>query len=355
MATGRVVVFGWADSVHVHRWAEGMAGRGYDIKVVSLDGWEVKGCETVIFPRAGRLSYLKYASAAAEEARKFRPDLIHAHYLTGFGLWAARTKIRPSIVSVWGADIVDFPRDHFRRLLVKSVLKRATAITATSRFLEQLVGKISPQSATKTSVIPFGVTIPDTVEAEPSDGPIRLSYIKHHKLKYGPVVLLHALAKVKVTLPDIQLAMAGSGAATEQLKELTSELRLESNVEFVGQLEREQIYPFLQKSHIMVMPSICDEAFGVAVLEASACARPVIATRVGGVPEVLRENETGLLVAPDNADELADAIVKLAGDVDTRKRLGAAGRAFVQSNYTWERSLDLMAELYERLIHGAKK
>jgi len=350
---GRVVVFGWADSVHVHRWAEGMVSRGFTVKVVSLDGWEVDGCETVIFPRGGRLSYIKYAAAAAEEARKFKPDLIHAHYVTGFGLWAARADFRPSIVSVWGADIVDFPTSWFKRRLVRKVLNRATAVTATSRFLHEKIAALSQSAAERTTIVPFGVNVPDSVTPEPP-GPVRLCYIKHHKLKYGPIVLLKALAQCRDQVPDIRLTMAGSGKATPQLKKLTAELGLGDRVEFVGQLERDQIYPLLQKSHIMVMPSICEEAFGVAVLEASACARPVIATRVGGVPEVVRDGETGLLVPPQDVAALADAVVRLASDARRRSDMGAAGYLFVRKNYTWDHSLDLMADLYERLIHDAK-
>ena len=105
MSSHRICIFGWADSVHVHRWAEGLTSRGFEVKVVSLDCWSVKGCVTVIYPRSGRWSYLKYAAAAAEEARRFKADLLHAHYLTGFGMWAVRASIRPCVVSVWGVRL----------------------------------------------------------------------------------------------------------------------------------------------------------------------------------------------------------------------------------------------------------
>ena len=103
----------------------------------------------------------------------------------------------------------------------------------------------------------------------------------------------------------------------------------------------------------MVMPSVMEsESFGVAVLEASACGRPVIASRVGGVPEVLRHGETGLLVPPGDTDALAKAIISLASDREKCRAMGEAGRELVRADYPWERSLDMLTELYNRSING---
>lgn len=101
----------------------------------------------------------------------------------------------------------------------------------------------------------------------------------------------------------------------------------------------------------MVMPSR-EEAFGVAVLEAAACGRPTIASRVGGVPEVIRDNETGLLVPPGDEAALAQALLRLVRDPETCRRMGEAGRALVQKEYLWNDSLNRMSQLYENVIHG---
>jgi glycosyltransferase involved in cell wall biosynthesis len=101
----------------------------------------------------------------------------------------------------------------------------------------------------------------------------------------------------------------------------------------------------------MVMPSL-QESFGVAVLEASAVGLPVIAGNVGGVPEVLDNNKTGLLVPPGDPEALAAAIMKLADDAELRKRMGDAGRKLVREKYLWESCLDKMTALYDSMISG---
>jgi glycosyltransferase involved in cell wall biosynthesis len=199
-------------------------------------------------------------------------------------------------------------------------------------------------------VIPFGVTLPDVVAPFPPPPP-KLCFIKAHRRKYGPEVLLRALKLVKKEIPDIKLTMAGEGEMTAELKHLTGELGLDENVDFVGFIPNDRIYSLLKGHHIMVMPSVMDsESFGVAVLEASACARPVIASRVGGVPEVLDDGNTGLLVPPGNVEALAAAIVGLARDSERCLKIGEAGRELVRNRYLWEHSLDQMARLYEKMI-----
>jgi glycosyltransferase involved in cell wall biosynthesis len=349
MPRARVLIFGWADRIHLRRWARGLADRGYTIKVVSQGGQPIKGIETICLPRRGKLSYFRYASTAASEAVKFRPDVVHVHYAGGFGLWGVRAGLKPLVVSVWGSDIVDLPRRWLYRPLVKRTLKAAAAITATSEYLKAVVDRLMPEAGTKTSIVPFGVNVPGTFTPLPAE-PVTICFIKAHEPLYGPDTLLKALVTVKESIPDIVLNMAGEGSMTPKLKRLIRDSGLEQNVNLVGFVDSDEISSFIEKHHFMVMPSR-KEAFGVAVLEASACGRPVIASNTGGVPEVLVDGETGILVDKDDEDALARAILRLAKDADLREKMGQAGREFVRENYTWDRSLDMMTDLYERLLH----
>ena len=350
MATKRIVIFGWADSVHIGRWVSGLVQRGFEIKLVSMAGSPRPDVETVNIPRQGRLSYFRQAGRAVREARVFKPDLVHAHYATGPGYWALKTNVRPSIISVWGTDITEFPSSLLKRTFLRRNLTGVDWVTATSRSLHAATMQLVPQISGRTSIIPFGVTIPNEQTPLPAEGMIKLCYIKAHKRRYAPDLLLEAMAMATKSVPNLHLTMAGSGVMTPQLMKMVSDLKLDDHVSFVGRLDIKEIYSFIQQHHFMVMPSL-REAFGVAVLEASACARATIATNVGGIPEVLEDDVNGILIEPGDVRALADAIIRMASNPELCARLGRGGYEFVRGKYPWDNSLDMMAELYERLIH----
>ncbi len=350
MAEKRIVIFGWADSVHIQRWVYGLSRRGYHIKLISAGGKELDGIETVILPRTGKWSYLKNASAAIRHAREFRPHLVHAHYAAGFGWWAHKLGFTPTVVSVWGSDIAEmsFPSWLYASGIRKT-LRQATHVTATSDFLKRLTLQLTPDVEPRLSVIPFGVRLPEEILPPPEEPPLRLCYLKGHHPRYGAPILLEALRHVTRILPEVHLSIAGEDSHTPHLKKLTQKRGLEKHVTFVGFVRREEINSFLQQHHVMVMPSLA-EAFGVAALEAQANRRPVIASDVGGIPEVVKDGKTGILVPPSQPHLLADTIITLAGEPEKRTMLGNAGYEFVKQNYREEKTLDLMSKLYERII-----
>ena len=344
----RIVIFGWAESVHIQRWVAGLAGRGYEIKLISLGGKPLPDIATVVLPRTSRFSYLSHARAAVREARAFKPDLVHVHYAAGFGHWGVKTDIAPLLVSVWGSDILVSARRFWYRPFIRRALSKATAVTATSLFLKEATLRLAPAIENKCRVIPFGVEIPGATEPLP-DGPLRILYLKKHRAIYGPDLLLQAVARARTTVSDVSLTMAGDGPMFGSLQRLSGDLGIADCVTFPGMIAREQVYRLIGEHHVLAMPSR-SESFGVAALEAAACGRPALATRVGGIPEVIHDGQTGVLVAAESVDELASALVTMAQDRKKLARMGREARHFVETEYRWEQSIDAMAELYERLL-----
>ncbi|MDF1543970.1 MAG: glycosyltransferase family 4 protein [bacterium] len=374
MSRGRVVVFGWAVSAHVQRWLPAMAETGFEMKLISLGdesrgdesrGDEsrgaasraddpLEGIETVCLPRAGQISYYTLRSRAAKLAHRMNPDLIHVHYAGGFGLWAIKAKLHPTLVSVWGSDVENAYVSRIKRHWLKRTLDYADRVTATSNYLAKAAADIAPEVSAKLSVIPFGVTRPAKIAPLPPMPPLRICYLKAHEQVYGPDVLLKAISLAKENGVEIALTMAGQGALTESLKKLAGELKIREQVDFVGQVSLSEIYPLLNRHHLLVMPSR-RESFGVAALESGICGRPVIASDVGGISEIVRHGKTGLLVAPDDPQELFKAIIELASNSELMATMGESGRTVVEKNYLWEQSVEKMANLYERLISVRRK
>ena len=350
MSRGRVVILGWADSTHIQRWTTGLSGRGFEISVISVGGSAIDGIPTTIYPRGEKGAYLKYALSARRDVIALRPNLLHCHYASGFGLWTQAIRHRPTLVSVWGSDVIGV--SGIEKWLVARTLRRADWITATGEYLKGAALTVATGVKDKISVIPFGVTPPNETKPLPS-GPVRICYLKEHRAIYGPDLLVEAFAIARRTIPDLRLSLAGNGPMEADLRRCIDELGLTVAVDYPGYLTREQVVDYLSNHHMLVMPSRM-ESFGVSALEAASCARPVIASRVGGIPEVVIDGQTGILVAPENIEALSDAIVKLAGDRGLMERMGTAGRRFVSAKYDFEKSLDQMAELYDRLIANAK-
>jgi len=237
------------------------------------------------------------------------------------------------VVSTWGSDIIDFeshtrhPRLNFSRCFV---LHQAQAVTASYQYLASTARSFTP-SATPIHVIPFGVEWRQFAHPpfpRPSPPPIRLVITKHLEPIYGIHYLLDSLRLVSDQIRDIELLIAGNGSQRSELEAHARRLALQNKTTFLGHLEHTRIKFLLYQSHTFVMLSLC-EALGVAALEAQATGLPVIASRVGGIPEVVLDGKNGLLVPPKNASALAAAIIRLVNDSEFRQQIGHTGQEFV--------------------------
>ncbi len=209
--------------------------------------------------------------------------------------------------------------------------------------------------ASRPCILPMESTgetpMPPNFQSAPSRL-VRLGFFKNLERKYGPEVLVEAFAKVAAACPEARLTLAGKGDMTESLRKRVAELGLSDKVEFPGRLPHERMMAAMRNTDIFVMPSTCQESFGVAAIEASACEVPVIATRVGGVPEAVVDGQTGILVPPFDSNRLAEACIALVRDPGERARLGRAGRQFVLDHYQWHANAATMAAVYRQLLAG---
>ncbi len=159
----------------------------------------------------------------------------------------------------------------------------------------------------------------------------------------GHIVLLRAFAQAKRDVPELELDVAGRGPLEPALRALARELGVAESVRFLGYVA--PIQQAIENSAIVVVPSM-GEGFGMVALEAMERARPVIAAAIGGLGELVRDGETGLLVEPGEAEPLARAIVELARELDRAARMGQAGRRRALAEFLEERCTDRTEILY---------
>jgi glycosyltransferase involved in cell wall biosynthesis len=147
-----------------------------------------------------------------------------------------------------------------------------------------------------------------------------------------------------------RLLLAGDGPHRPSLERRARELGIADRVTFLGPIANADLPRYHAISEAFVVPSTDHETFCIAACEAMACARPVVAARTGGLPEVVRDGETGYLVPPGDAAALAERIGELLCDAALRARLGAAGREWTRAMFTWDKVTDRVVESYERAL-----
>jgi glycosyltransferase involved in cell wall biosynthesis len=362
----RVALLGPANTVHLQRWAHALAGRGHEMCIISQHR-----CDTALLPRNARVVWLPYqgqtgyftnAWALRRELRAWRPSVLNAHYASGYGTTAALAGYRPTLLSVWGSDVYDFPYEGaLKRRLLKRNLRSATAIASTSHAMAQQVRRLTPERL-EVAITPFGVDLEAFVAAPYSrcPGSLTLGIVKTLAPKYGVDLLLRAFAglladpELRAKRDDYRLMVVGDGPQKRELVALSEQLGIAAVTEFVGLVPHSDVPRWLHRMDIYVAPSRLDsESFGVAIIEASACGLPVVVSDAGGLPEVVRHGVTGLVVPRNNVAALQDALKRLVIDEDLRARLGSGGRSHVAQVYEWGHCVDLMEQTYARAMELA--
>lgn len=356
-----VALLGAANSIHLQRWACALADRGLQVSVITQHGEGALAYPAPIslhvLPWRGPAGYFINAWALRALLRRLKPDLLHAHYASGYGNLARLAPWPRRMLSVWGADVYEFPAGGWlqRRLLLRC-LRAADRLASTSEAMALQVRRLWPQAG-PIDITPFGV---DTARFTPmpvAPRPLVIGTVKTLAPKYGIDTLLRAFALAQPRLPhDAGLLLVGDGPQRDELVALAAHLGVTGRVRFAGAVAHAQVPAWLQQMDVYVAASRDDsESFGVAVVEASACGLPVIVSDAGGLPEVVEDGVTGVVVPRQNPQVLADAIVSLAAAPERRARFGAAGRARVLQRYDWPHCVDLMLASYRSLLAEATR
>lgn len=361
-----------ANSVHTIKWVNVLAkSKLFDIYIFSLnsvkegiyanldvqittifDSYELKKNQS----KVDKLKYLIALPKLLKVIKEFKPDIVHAHYASSYGLLGRLTRFHPFIISVWGSDVYTFPNlSIIHKFILKSNLKSADRVLATGKMLS-----LETQKYTNKEILitPFGVDI-ELFKEKPVEKPIFsdedfvIGTIKSLEPVYGIDLLIKAFAIIKNKYADkpIKLLIVGEGSEKQKLIDLTKELNIEKNVNFLGFIEQKQLPIYYNMIDVFVALSL-SESFGVAIVEASSCSRAVVVSNVGGLPEVVDHNHTGYVVAERDENAAAAAIETLMNDATLRQTMGKNGRLKVEKLYDWEKNASSMIALYQEIVQN---
>lgn len=340
--------------------ARGLSARGYEIEVIvdqdpSLPSrGEVHGIPIYRFPFFQALESRDPDRIHAvrrgilERMDHFRPDLIHLHTTASaafFCLMAMGQRPTPLLLSRHEL-LADQPAGP-GTLPVRLLKEAAWTACCSQAVLEETIRRF-PEAAPRTSVVLNGLSPPRLAPTPPPPGPPRLLCIGRVVEQKGFDLAIEAFAGILSRMPGAQLHVVGEGPALGSLRDQAQSLGMESAIRFPGRIDPGKVPAAIAASTAVVMPSRAGEGLPLVALQAAHMARPVVATRVGGLPEIVVDGQTGILVEPDDAKGLARALIELLDDPARAAELGRAARERALTVFSGDRYLNQYALLYDR-------
>jgi len=284
----------------------------------------------------------------------------YAHYCLIGTLLAKLLKLK-ILIYFHGIDLWIHQRKKIDRWLMKLNLKNADKLIANSNFIKNEISNLGIPKEKVVVVYP-GVNVEkfknlnSKKTSDLANKKIILSLGRLIKLK-GYDLVLKALPEVVRVVPNLIYLIIGEGEEEKELRELVKKLDLEKYVNFVEAIKgpEETRASYYALADVFAGPSreiiYKDykhiESFGLVYLEAAAAEKPVIATKIGGIPEAVLNGQTGLLVPPENPQALAQALIKLLTDEELAKKLGKQGRKRVEKEFRWEQQVEKISELLD--------
>jgi phosphatidyl-myo-inositol dimannoside synthase len=245
-------------------------------------------------------------------------------------------------------------RSRFKRRIARALLERAAVVVANSRWTGALAQEVLashglPALAADVRIVPLG-TDPEHFRPVDSsavrakygldDGVWLLTVARVHRVK-GIDTVIKALPAIRAAFPRARYAVAGAGPYRAEFEQLATSLGLGDAVRFLGPVGTDDLPGLYSAATLYVGASRrerdLNEGFGIAFVEASACGLAIVGGRTGGVPEAVKDGETGLLIEPDEPRAVADGVCRLLGDTPLRERMGAAGRHAAVTYFNWAR------------------
>lgn len=305
---------------------------------------------------------------AVDVARRESVHLIHSTFAWpsgSAGMLVKKSLGKPLLLSLRGADILTEPsvgygsrRDGFYDALLRQALHQADRITGNSRYVLDQARQLGADRhkcvlvAKRVDTERFSPQVrADHVQERLHAGgrPIILS-VRHLTPKNGLEHLIRAARLLADKVPDVLVVICGKGREPyqERLNALVRDLGLQDHVRLTGLIPRDEIPAYFAACRVSVIPSVM-EAAGNVILESMACAKPVVGSRVGGIPEYIEDGVSGFLVEPGNPAALAERILRLLEDETLAQRMGRAARARVETHCRFDSMIEQIEGLYREL------
>lgn len=319
--------------------------------------------ELVIKSTLNKLIFIKlirnFYKKIVEVVKKEKIDLIHANWWVPCGIAAylasKKTKV-PYIVTTHGTDVFILRKFKFFSFFAKKIFENAARINAVSNYVARIVTDLLKISKNKISVFPMPFDRNKFYPMRKSRNKTKTIFTIGKLVKRkGVNYLIDACNILNDKKIDFKLIVVGKGPEEESLKEQIKKLNLEKNITIIPSVPHKELIKYYNDADVFVLASVTDwkgetEAFGVVFAEALACKTPVIGTRTGGIPDVVIDGKTGLLIDEKNPKQLAGALVRILNNKALAKKLAEQGYKYVHDNFTAEKIAEKTIKMYEEIL-----
>jgi len=363
-----------AANIHTQRWINYFADAGHEIHLISL---EIPGESNVrniklhlirrLQPHIRVISFpinlLFDVIQIKRLIKEINPDIIHAHYVTNYGMLGAFTGFHPLVVSAWGSDIlVTSKKSKILKILVKFALNKANLITCSGEHLREAITCIgvNPQ---KMELIFHGVdTKKFKIIEKDKDLAKNLSILNSPTIistrNFEPIydigMLIKSIPLIIKKIPNTKFIIAGKGKQEKYLKDLARSLGVLDTIRFVGWIKHDELAKYLSLSDIYVSTSLSDAGVAISTKEAMACGLPPIVTDIGDNRKWIKDGENGFIFPVNDSESLAEKIIYLLENRNVRKNFGKINRKMIEERIDYYKWMAKMEQLYKKLVREYK-
>jgi glycosyltransferase involved in cell wall biosynthesis len=351
--------------IHTERWLTWFAERGHEVHLLTVQPGSIPGVTVHDITTGWGPKPLRYAVSLVKVKRILRslePDLLHTHFLTGYGYWGLFSGRRPLLLTVWGDDVYVTPHEtRLKGYLARRALRKADYITGDSEdILRACVDLGAPPD--RVELIQWGVDfrkfhprvsgagVREKLEI-PQDAPVVLSTRSFTQPYYNIDQIVDTAPAVRDRHPEVHYIFAGLEGDDRRLRERAERAGLAGWAHWVGRIPHRELPAYLNAATVfLTVPSV--DATAVSLLEAMACGGAVVATALPSASEWIRDGETGLAISPRDGEALVTAIDRYLSDPDLRARVGRAAELEVRARADHDQHMSRVLEIYTSLIEG---
>ena len=348
-----------AQSIHTQRWVKWFAEHGHEVHLIAEYPAELENVKIhLVKERGGVINFVRRTWQTMKTVKKIKPDILHAHYVTGYGFFGAFSGFHPLIITAWGSDVlIDAKESFFKRVVVKYALRKADLITCDGENMREAMTKLGADSQ-KINIIYFGI---DTQKFSPkqrseklreelgiSNSPMIIS-LRNLEPIYDIESLVKSVPLVLKDIPEAKFVIAGRGSREAELKRLAKSIGVLDSIMFIGMIPNDELPQYLTSADIYVSTSLSDAGLAASTGEAMACGLPVIITDFGVNREWVEDGKNGFIIPLKNPKALAEKIITLLGNEDLRTKFGKKNRKIIEERLNYYIEMEKMENLYKQL------